>query len=348
MQNLPPPQQQRPQESPPPAPQSSIWARPVFTGKNLNSNEKIYATPVTKTDNEFRKLSPTTPNSIIYSPTTPRPAPVTTTQAPPTPLTTTVSPKKEAKIKENIANLPDEVPDDIREQLLSSGILGNADIQILDYDKVGGINIGDLPPEALANFYGAGGAAASEPVPKIAKRPKIVEDEVQVQAASSANFGKNSLLLEEEVTLRPGGVEMKVVRFDPNTAQGQGIAQSHISDGATRLSPVQAVGEREQYNRYLPLKVSGSSFPIPSAPELSGKRIASVVVLAPVDYGSQTEEQQRQSRKIASDVQAIHFLAGDSLKQLVKKPSAENYKRWLEQERQTEPQRQSVVLLVTT
>ncbi|XP_008210360.2 nuclear receptor coactivator 6-like [Nasonia vitripennis] len=365
-QNLPTPQQQRPQpqqqQQQQETPSPSIWGRPVFQGKNLDS--KIYATPLTKTNDDFQKLSASTPNGLLRynSATTPRPSTVTnppTTRSTTTPLTTTaapttttISPKNEAKIKENIANLPDEVPDDIREQLLSSGILGNADIQILDYDKVGGINIGDLPPEALANFYGAGGAAAtsaaSEPVPQIAKRPKTI-DEVQVVAPSSNALQRTRT---EEVTLRPGGVEMKVVRFDPNTAQGQSIAERHINENATRLSPV-AVGEREpsdasgSYNRYLPLKVSGASFPIPSAPELAGKKISSVVVLAPVDYSFQPSDadSSRQSRKIGSDVR---FLAGESLKQLVRKPSAENYKRWLEQEKQTEPQRQSVVLLVTT
>lgn len=54
------------------------------------------------------------------------------------------------------AQLPDEVPDDLRQQLLSSGILNNADISILDYDKVGDIPLSALPPDQLANFYGAG------------------------------------------------------------------------------------------------------------------------------------------------------------------------------------------------
>ncbi|XP_058808615.1 daxx-like protein [Phymastichus coffea] len=360
LQNLPPPQQQSPnpqyQQQDPQLQQQSIWGRPVFhQANNVDSNQKIFATPLTKTAGEdFKKISASTPNSIRYS-STPKPTTLTTparavlTTTTPEP-TTTLSPKQQSKIKENIANLPDEVPDDIREQLLSSGILGNADIQILDYDKVGGINIGDLPPEALANFYGAGGAAAtsaSEPVPQVvAKKPKIVEDEVQV-AASSSHLGKNSF---EEVTLRPGGVEMKVVRFDPSTTQGQSVADRHIKENATQLNPV-ALGDDEsgQYNRYLPLKVSGASFPIPSVPELAGKTISSVVVLAPVDYGFQPDGQDaRHNRKIANDVQAIKFLAGESLKQLVKKPSADNYKRWLDQERQTEPQRQSVVLLVTT
>lgn len=251
------------------------------------------------------------------------------------------------------------MPDDIREQLLSSGILGNADIQILDYDKVGDIPIEKLPPEALANFYGAGGGsavAASEPVPSIVKKPKTAES-----ATSSSTSSTSSTVLAnksaagssakfEQATLRPGGVEMKVVRFDPNTEQGQALADQHIRDDATRLNPV-TVGARDesQYNRYLPLKVSGASFPIPDVPQLNGRKISSVVVLAPVDYNFQDDKEieSRQGRRV-SDVQAVKFLAGDTLKQLVKKPSAENYKKWLEQESRTEPQKQSVVLLVTT
>ncbi|KAJ8678871.1 hypothetical protein QAD02_014658 [Eretmocerus hayati] len=365
LQNLPPPQQQRPQQEfqQTQGPSLSVWSRPVFQGKNANSNQKIYATPQTKTEDGSRKYSASTPNSIRYSASTPRPTAPTPTQPPPTPLTTTTtpSPRHEAKVKQNIASLPDEVPDDIREQLLSSGILGNADIQILDYDKVGGINIGDLPPEALANFYGAGGAAAtgaaSEPVPRIAK-PKTVEAPAELQiASSSSNLVSGRARITDEV-MRPGGVEMKVVHFDPKTEQGQRIAESHINENATRVRPVVVGPETQtpgQYNRYLPLKVSGASFPIPNVPELNGKKISSVVVLAPVDQNSQSGQDKddlssgsRYSRKIAGDVQAIKFLAGDSLKQLVKKPSADNYKRWLEQERQTEPQRQSVVLLVTS
>lgn len=305
----------------------SIWGRP-----QSNSNHKIYATPASQTEESLSAKTTTLPPVVTIPSTTQR----TTT--------TTFSPKNEAKIKENIANLPDEVPDDIREQLLSSGILGNADIQILDYDKIGGIPIENLPPEALENFYSAGGAAAtsaSEPVPAIAKRPKIVEGQSQKVITTEI----------EQATLKPGGVEMKVVRFDPNTAQGQTIAGQHIREDATHLSPV-IVGTKDdpQYNRYLPLKVSGASFPIPDVPELKGKKISSVVVLAPVDYNfkdGNDNSDLRRSKKI-SDVQAIKFLAGESLKQLVKKPTSENYKKWLEQEQETPPQRQSVVLLVTT
>ena len=312
-------------------PNQSIWGRPAFQG---SSNHKIYATPLTPPQNNF-------PSS------TPRSTPVPTTTSTPstTEPTTTLSPKKEAKIQENFANLPDEVPEDIRQQLLSSGILGNADIQILDYDKIGDIPIENLPPEALENFYGAGGAAAtaaSEPVPTIAKKPKTAEEPLPKKVAPTEI---------EQATLKPGGVEMKVVRFDPNTTQGQTIADQHIREDATHLNPV-TVGATDdpQYNRYLPLKVSGASFPIPDVPELSGKKISSVVVLAPVYYNSEDDDDDDDSRtgKKISDVQAIKFLAGESLKHLVKKPTAENYEKWLEQEQRTEPQKQSVVLLVTT
>jgi hypothetical protein len=78
-----------------------------------------------------------------------------------------------SKVPSNIV-LPDEVPDDLREQLLSSGILSNADIQILDYDKVGDIPVESLPQEALTQFLGAtkgGSASGSAPVPQIVPAP---------------------------------------------------------------------------------------------------------------------------------------------------------------------------------
>ncbi|XP_015119668.1 mastermind-like protein 2 [Diachasma alloeum] len=312
-------------------PLASVWGRPVFK----DSKQKIYATPVTHTTSQPKPTQRPVTSTTRAPPTTTTTTTTTTTAAPTTP-------RNEARIKENIANLPDEVPDDIRQQLLSSGILGNADIQVLDYDKVGGINIENLPPEALANFYGAGGGgvvSASEPVPSIAKYQKTSGAGLTPKKATSK---------VEQATLKPGGVEMKVVRFDPNTAQGQAIADQHIREDATHLKPV-TVGSRNdgQYNRYLPLKVSGTSFPIPDVAELKDRKISSVVVLAPVDYSGDELEVDRQSRKLGEPM-PVKFLAGDSLKQLIKKPSADNYKKWLEQERRTEPQKQSVVLLVTT
>ncbi|XP_014249928.1 mediator of RNA polymerase II transcription subunit 15-like [Cimex lectularius] len=225
--------------------------------------------------------------------------------------------KEDEKKKANLAVLPDEVPDDLRQQLLSSGILGNADIQILDYDKVGDIPIESLPPEALENFYGA----ASDPVPSIVK-PDSPPSQKQV--------------------------EMKVVRYDPNTKEGQSVADTYVREDATQLDPV--VLNDTRYNRYLPLKVSGTQFPIPDVPQLKGRIVNSVVVLAPVDYDfiqtqDQTPEIDRSGKAV--QVQSVRFLAGDSLKTVVKSPTMENYKNWLEKEKETPTEKQSVVLLVT-
>lgn len=138
-QNLPTPQQQRPTS---PEPEVSPWQRPIYKGKY--SSQKIFATPVTKTNDENIYKGSSTPNSLHFAPTTYKPitfnshrysahSQLITTVTPPTTTTTTTttqSTQTEAKVQANIANLPDEVPEDIRQQLLSSGILGNADIQV--------------------------------------------------------------------------------------------------------------------------------------------------------------------------------------------------------------------------
>ncbi|XP_039276030.1 LOW QUALITY PROTEIN: mediator of RNA polymerase II transcription subunit 15-like [Nilaparvata lugens] len=203
--------------------------------------------------------------------------------------------KEKKKHEQNVAALPSEVPDDLREQLLSSGILGNADIQILDYDKVGDIPIESLPPEALENLYGAGSA----PVPAVATP-------------------------EESEPKTP--VEMKVVRYDPSTKEGQTLAETYVKEDATQLDPV--VLNDSRYNRYLPLKVNGTNFPLPDAPQLDGRIINSVVVLAPVDYDfvhppEPSAEGDRDGRSTPIQVQGVRFIAGDILKDLVKEPTTE-------------------------
>lgn len=247
-----------------------------------------------------------------------------------TPISTTEDPAKvkeqQKKFKDNLAALPDEVPDDIREQLLSSGILGNADISILDYDKVGDIPIENLPPEALENFYGAGSA----PVPAVA-----IPDKVPREVENTASEAKD--------------VEMKVVRYDPNTEEGQQVENSYIKDDATQVDSV--ILNDSKYNRYLPLQVSGSNFPLPHASLLDGKKVNSVVVLAPVDYDfvkEQEEEEQREGRSGPVQVQGVRFIAGGSLKNLIKNPTEENYKQWLTKEKTIPSDRQSVVLLVVS
>lgn len=100
---------------------------------------------------QFSNTSPNAYNQHSTDRSTTTTTTTTTTEAA-TPSTTT----KDPKILE--AQLPDEVPPELREQLLSSGILNNADISILDYDKVGDIPLSALPPDQLANFFNAGGA----------------------------------------------------------------------------------------------------------------------------------------------------------------------------------------------
>lgn len=264
--------------------------------------------------------------SQVYS-QTPSSTPVPTAE---TPVSTTEDPQKakekENRFKENLAALPDEVPDDIREQLLSSGILGNADISILDYDKVGDIPIESLPPEALENFYGAGSA----PVPAVAL-PDQPPSPVDNTPAEST------------------GVEMKVVHYDPASQEGQKVEDTYIKDDATQVDSV--ILNDSKYNRYLPLKVSGSNFPLPDASILAGKKVNSVVVLAPVDYDfvkQAEEEDEREGRSGPVQVQGVRFIAGNILKNLIKDPTSENYKDWLSKEKSIPSDRQSVVLLVVS
>lgn len=213
----------------------------------------------------------------------------------------------------------------------------------------------------MANFYGAGGASqisASEQIPTTIKNKSKINNNINnngLNINNNNNNNKKKPIINsnkiEHSTLKPGGVEMKVVRFDPNTAQGQAIADQHINDDATHIKPV-TVGTQDdssQYNHYLPLKVSGTSFPIPDVPELKDRKITSVVVLAPVDNSQYNDNNndKRKSRKF-DDPLEMKFYAGDILKLLVKKPTIENYKKWLEQESKTIPQNQSVILLVTT
>ena len=88
---------------------------------------------------------------------------------------------------------------------------------------------------------------------------------------------------------------------------------------------------------------------MPDTPELQGRNITSVVILAPVDYKEETEE--REIRETPGDedpvaVKAVNFVGGEVLKQLVKEPTTENYQKWLNQEKQTPTEMQAIILLV--
>ncbi|KAK4885481.1 hypothetical protein RN001_001752 [Aquatica leii] len=275
--------------------------------------------------------------------------PVTTAYKPQSPTTTTTPPSTtEGKLTEedlkalNI-QLPDEVPDDLREQLLSSGILKGAQISILDYDKIGDTSIADLPPDQLANFFSAGGgqqiAAGSENKKIVVKtNGELVSDK---STFSSTDMEESESALDEIKV--PAPVEMKVVRYDPKSDEGQKVPDSYIKEGATQVDPVSL--DDQQYNRYLPVKVNGAAFPIPDVPELKGRSITSVVVLAPVDLGMQ--ENQRKARDVNNNRKFGRQLAADALKTLISNPSKENFKDWLDKENKTVIDKQAVVLLVT-
>lgn len=292
---------------------SDLSKQQLFSSNNNHQHQKQTKQPVYTTAKPTEAVHIQTKPSQTYSSTSLRPTEESVTEAPKDPQK---EKEFEQKKQKNLAALPDEVPEDIREQLLSSGILGNADIQILDYDKVGDIPIESLPPEALENFYGAGSA----PVPVV--------------------IAPNS-------PSKPP-VEMKVVHYDPTTKEGQKVEDTYIKEDATQLDSV--VLNDSRYNRYLPLKVSGANFPLPDVPQLKGRLVNSVVVLAPVDYDfvKQAEEDaERTGRAAPVQVQGVRFIAGDILKQLIKNPTTDNYKNWLAKEKSTSSDKQSVVLLVT-
>lgn len=307
----------------------------------LNSNTQfpnIYHRPQSPTTS----LPTSTPKLVYASPTTPSSTTTTTTNRP-----AHTEDKKILKIPSNII-LPDEVPDDLREQLLSSGILNNADISVLDYDKVGDIPIDALPPDQLANFYGAGGAqqiSASERK-SVVVRPDgeaILPKDRKVDMDQELSAEESEM--DETVVSTPNQVRMKVVHYDSTLDDGRSIPESYVQQDSTQVDPV--VLNDNKYNRYLPLKVSGAQFPIPDVPELKGKNITSVVVLAPVDYEFHQHHGERNARDIEGDIKDVQFRAGEDLKILLMNPSKENYKRWLDSEKQTTTDKQSVVLLVT-
>ncbi|CAH2042673.1 unnamed protein product, partial [Iphiclides podalirius] len=265
-------------------------------------------------------------------------------------LPSTPEPKKEEKKKKPAIELPDEVPDDLRQQLLSSGILDNADISVLDYDKVGETPLESLPPDQLANFFSAGGGqqlASSEHKPIVVKPNG---DQIESRIDDGIDEDDQDIAASENVatyvTPPPAsseGVEMKVVHFDPKTPEGQNIAKDYVKEDATQVDPV-ALNDKK-YNRYLPLKVSGNQFPLPDI--LKGRKVASVVVLAPVETEELSSEHTRTERATSNGLKGIKFVAGDSLHDLLKKPTTDNFKKWLEIEKKTSTDQQSVILLVT-
>ncbi|XP_068143998.1 uncharacterized protein [Drosophila tropicalis] len=255
-----------------------------------------------------------------------------TSAAPPTQASPAAAPN--GKASQTLLQLPDEVPDDLRQQLFSSGILNNADISILDYDKEGDIALENLPAEHLQHFYGAGGGAQIAETKKVLTVVKPNGDKVALSEKQIERVKQTNSLPQKQ------NLDVKVVRFD--AAQGQSVSEKYLRTDATVVTPVDVGTERQQYNRYLPLKINGAQFPIPDNEELQDKKIVSVVVLAPVEGQAAGSSEARS----ADSSKEVKFLGGDLIKTLVKKPTKDNFKRWLEKEARTDLELQSVVLLV--
>lgn len=296
--------------------QVSNQAQNSFKLPSQEYKEHLSASTIKNTiDTTSKSILKTTEKPVSFA--TPqykeRNSPTSTVASPKQIITEATKNETKTPNLKNIASLPDEVPDELREQLLSSGILSNADIQILDYDKVGDIPIENLPPEALENLYGQGSASA--PVPSIALPPNKSD------------------------------VQMKVVKYDPSTEEGRKIENTYINRPKSQtLDPV--VLNDTGYNRFLPLNINGTNFPIPDSPLLKNKTIGSVVILSPVGYDL-SDDQSRLSRNTGVKIKGVHFVVGDIVKSLVKDPNRENFETWLKKEKSTPSEEQSVVLLVT-
>lgn len=124
----------------------------VFPQSNDNNqHQQQYFVDVDPRNNFAPEHRAQPPKPVIKPKTTVQ----TTTRRTTTVQTTTARPVTTKKPSAYF-DLPDEIPDDLRKQLEESGVLENAQISILDYDKIGETPLQDLPPEHLANFFSAG------------------------------------------------------------------------------------------------------------------------------------------------------------------------------------------------
>lgn len=124
--------------------QQQFSSQPSFLELNGRNNHN-------HNNNNFISASP-------HSSASPSTTPPTTRKIVQTTKATTEKPQAQSSTKKPNAyfDLPDEIPDDLRKQLEESGVLENAQISILDYDKIGETSLQDLPPEHLANFFSSG------------------------------------------------------------------------------------------------------------------------------------------------------------------------------------------------
>ncbi|XP_071454281.1 uncharacterized protein [Hetaerina americana] len=311
-------QYEQPQQHTPTTVQPSLHQQHPGTPKTSQNHDPSFGTTIlhypttpASTAHQINSLG----NRNLHHNTTPQPP----TSVDPTTTTSTERP---------IPELPDEIPDDLRQQLLSSGILSNADIQILDYDKIGDIPIESLPPEALSGLASSGLQPAAS--------------ENQPVSVSAPQRGKGK---------RKEAVEMKVVRYNPGSEESavDGLIRDDVEETKV-LAPVSTSKEGEKdegYRRYLPLRISGERFPVPDVPELRGRNVTSVVVLAPVGFPAHGRERRAEGEEAVEEQAEEGLLSSGKLNALVKNPTGKNFREWLDEERKASPEEQAVVLLVS-
>ncbi|KAJ8942656.1 hypothetical protein NQ318_013369 [Aromia moschata] len=287
-------------------------------------NEVSHTTPrvnfqSTRRTTQYADNSP----RITYQTTTTRPT--TTTVEPETPSTTTKDPKiLEAQLPRRGARRPER----------TAAVVG-------DPEQRGHIGSGLRQDGLLSVFEG------SDPEPAVL-RPDGGEVEDRL-AAEDDQLPDASEVEEVRAVAAPPPVEMKVVRYDPDTDKGKNVQESYVDEDAQQVDPV--VLNDSTYNRYFVVSVPPPEgerhpVPIPDVPELKGKKISSVVVLAPVSYDFTAARKARAAPKASGGGGDLDLIQGDALKRLLAEPTLENYEKFLESENRTRSDKQAVILLV--
>lgn len=143
-------------------------------------------------------------------------------------------------------DLPEELPFDVRSQLLDSGVLDNAEIQVIDLDDALGTSFLDQNArDALAAVYGS--------------ESRLSETKVRAPRHQD-------------------GVDIRVHRLldeDNNTVEALLSGLSVYKEG--RFAGVVEVNDKDS-DKFVPVVVDGNRFPLPE--DLEGREVAGVLVLA--------------------------------------------------------------------
>ncbi|XP_045103665.1 collagen alpha-1(I) chain-like [Portunus trituberculatus] len=150
-------------------------------------------------------------------------------------------------------DLPQELPLGVRNHLLDSGVLGNAEIEVLNLeDALGADYLDGNVREALESVYG------SESRQSITKVDPSDKQNVEVKVRRLVEDG-NSAKVEELLSNLRG------------FQKGRFVGRVKAND--------------EESDKFIPVSVDGDRLPLPDNPELEGRELAGVLVLAEDDSG---------------------------------------------------------------